>query len=449
MTAALIIFVITYLGIAFPRQAGIVFPGLILRGVSINRIWVPSFRTAAVTLGAALMLIFRVVSPEHAFALINWHTVLLLMGMTVLVWALVYDGHLNRVADRIFAGTQNQYSSLVRVVIGTVAVSALVINDNAVIVLSPLVVTWCVKRSVSAIPFLIALAMASNIGSVPSAFGNPQNAFVAFTADISVVEFAVHLFFIAVLSVPVLIVVIRMLYHKELSKPIPSISSIEVQEESPSWRHWLSLLVMAGVVLGFVISGFTGINMSMFALVGAGIILLVRPDLSLLLLTNVQQGLRHPRGLVREAGGSWTLPWFFAALFIVIGGITSQDRIFDAFAGITPTASASGVAQIHFLAVGVSQIISNVPFTILMTTTTLSEGTTDLLWLSLVSGATLAGNLTLLGAVANIIVAQQAAVQGVYLGFWEFARTGVVVTFTTVVLSMAVLLFQWRVGLLS
>jgi Na+/H+ antiporter NhaD/arsenite permease-like protein len=427
---ALVIFVITYTGVALTRLP-----------------WIRIDRPSAAFLGAVTMVLFGVLTPEQAIESIDWGTISLLLGMMVLVAALSRDGHVTWAANAVFGGARTQRAFLGRVVLVTAAASALLVNDTAVLVLTPLVLAFCLDRGISPLPFLIAEAMASNIGSVPSVVGNPQNVLVALQSGISFERFAIHLLPVALLSGVVLLAVVWWLYRDKLSTPLAQANPASSPSLMPSRK--LSPLVMSLVIIGFATSSWTGLELPLIALVGAGVILLTSSESPGELLTRVD----------------WVLLLFFASLFVVMGGISRQDFFADAVNAIRLSADVEGVAWVHGSALALSQVISNVPYTILMLPllsdlATLASGaipivsgqnqeSSDLLWLSLASGATLAGNLTLIGAVANLIVAQLAEREGVRIGFWEFTKAGVIVTLITMTLSVGLLLAQWWLGWLS
>jgi Na+/H+ antiporter NhaD/arsenite permease-like protein len=144
----------------------------------------------------------------------------------------------------------------------------------------------------------------------------------------------------------------------------------------------------------------------------------------------------------------WVLLLFFVGLFVVIGGAREAGvmDIMLQMVGVTP--DLQGILSLHLVSVIVSQLVSNVPLTMLVVP--IIEGIPgDLLWLSLASGATLAGNATLIGAVANIIVVERASREGVIVSFGEFLKVGVLVTVVTLAVSIGILALEWRLGLLA
>ncbi len=416
---ALVIFIITYIGVALTRLP-----------------FIPIDRPSAAFLGSVAMVLFGVLTPEEAVEAIDWGTIALLLGTMVVVSALSRDGYVERMASAIFGGARGQMAFLVRMVLVTGIASAVMVNDTAVLVLTPLVVAFCVSRDISPVPYLIAEAMASNIGSVPSAVGNPQNVLVALQSGISFERFALHLLPVAALAGAVLVAVVWWLYRPVLAKPMGQGTGYALARKGGqagdarnNGRRLASPIVMALVIVGFATSSWTRLELPLVALVGAAVMLLASRA--------------SPGELFKQV--DWVLLLFFASLFVVMGGIAKQEFFAEMARSIHVSADTEGIVWVHGSALVVSQAISNVPFTILMVPL-LAHESSDLLWLSLASGATLAGNLTLVGAVANLIVAQVAERDGVRLDFWEFTRAGVIVTLATVLLSVVLLALQWRLG---
>jgi Na+/H+ antiporter NhaD/arsenite permease-like protein len=178
-------------------------------------------------------------------------------------------------------------------------------------------------------------------------------------------------------------------------------------------------------------SRWTGVDVPLVALTGAGLVLACSG--------------RSPRDLFVRV--DWVLLLFFAGLFVVIGGAVGSgllDRVID----VAPlTGDFAGVALLHGLSLGLSQLVSNVPYVVLMTPIMQAQQS-DLLWLSLASAATLAGNLTLIGAVSNLIVAEEAAQEGVQITFGEFFKLGLPVTALSMGVSLVVLWVESALGFL-
>jgi Na+/H+ antiporter NhaD/arsenite permease-like protein len=171
------------------------------------------------------------------------------------------------------------------------------------------------------------------------------------------------------------------------------------------------------------------LDVSLVALVAGAAVLVVSPA--------------KPGELMRMV--DWVLLLFFAGLFIVIGG-AREAGVLDVFLDrIALSADMAGIVSIHIVSAIASQLVSNVPLT-LLAVPLLERAGSDLLWLSLASSATLAGNLTIIGAVANIIVVEGAAKEGITVPWGEFFRVGAVVTALTVLASIGILALEWQLG---
>ena len=144
---------------------------------------------------------------------------------------------------------------------------------------------------------------------------------------------------------------------------------------------------------------------------------------------------------------NWVLLLFFAGLFVVIFGAVHAGLFDTVVSRVQFQDGALGIGVVHGASLVMAQLVSNVPFTMLMLPV-MGNDASDPLWLSLAAGATLAGNLTLMGSVANLIVAESAAHQGVKLDFWEFLRLGLPVTLLTTRVSVAVIWTEYTLGLI-
>ncbi|MBM3945656.1 MAG: anion transporter, partial [SAR202 cluster bacterium] len=245
---ALAVFIVTYAAIALTKLP-------LVRRID---------RPAAALAGAVAMVAFGVLSFDEAVGIVDWGTIGLLLGMMVVVAALSRDGHLERAAALTFGRAGGPAALLVAVVVVTGVASAVLVNDTAVLVLTPLVVVAARRMGLPPVPFLIAEAMASNIGSVPSVVGNPQNVIVALQSGISFERFALHLLPVTVASGALLIGVIWLVFRKQLrpSNPDPSASpqgrpltpapqGSGVRVQGSGIRAYISPLVTVGVIAAF------------------------------------------------------------------------------------------------------------------------------------------------------------------------------------------------------
>jgi Na+/H+ antiporter NhaD/arsenite permease-like protein len=410
------ILVLTYIGVAITR----------LPRINVDR---PS---AAFT-GAVLMVVFGVLPFDAAVQAIDFQIIALLLGMMMLVAALERAGFFAYVATRLLSVGTTPVRLLVVVVIGTGVLSAVLVNDTVVLFLTPVVIQACRMLRANPVPYLIAEAMASNIGSTATIVGNPQNILIGVTSGISFARFFFHLAPVAALGCLALIAIVWLVYRREFSRAFAHDKDSQSVDNpgQPIESRWAGLILVP-VIVAFFLSSTLGVDVSLIALVtGAAVLLLSRA---------------RPSEIIGRV--DWVLLLFFVGLFIVIGGAREAGVMDVMLQMVSVTPDLQGILSLHLASVIVSPLVSNVPLTMLVVP--IIEGIPgNLLWLSLASGATLGGNATLIGAVANIIVVERASREGVIVSFGEFLKVGVLVTVVTLAISIGILALEWRLGLLT
>jgi len=423
MLAASIILGLTYIGIIFTR----------LPRVNIDR-------PAAALGGAVLMVLAGVLTFQQAVDALDFNTLTLLMGMMLLIGVLQRAGFFVFLASRSIAIARTPGKLLLVVVAATAIFSAFLVNDVVVLIFTPVIIQACRMLKVNPVPYLMAEAMASNIGSTATIVGNPQNMLIGVTSGISFVRFFLYLLPVAVLGSLILMGIV-FLFYRDMMEPRSvsadgparaatlAVASGQVLPAATSRLLRRSVPVLALTILGFFLSGSLGVAVPMIALVGGTVAMVV-------------SGIR-PSEVIRSV--DWVLLVFFGGLFVVIGGARHAGVLDIFLKTVRLDPGPGGIISMHLFSAGVSQIVSNVPLTML-TIPLIEHVPGDVLWISLAAGSTLGGNATLIGAVANIIVAEQAHRQGVELKFGEFARVGLVVTVLTVLVSILVLTAEWRLG---
>jgi len=432
---ALVIFIVTFLGVALTR----------LPKVTLDR-------PVVAFLGAVAMVVTGALTFDAAIAAIDWDTIALLLGMMLVIAGLQRDGYTQALAALCLEHARSPRALLVIVVAVTGIASAFLVNDAVVLVFTPIVVAHCRSRGLNPLPFLLAEAMASNIGGAATITGNPQNVLVGLKSGMSYGAFMFRLLPVAVLSSLALVAATFWLYRKELKAgeipPTPpsagsgqalykgGIASSPLSQRGARGDFLPrggfpkpSILILALVLAGFLSTRWTGLTVPLVAVAGGGLMLVVA---------------RHsPRELF--SGVDWLLLVFFGGLFVVIGGIVGHGYLDWAVDAVPITQDLPGLALLHGISLALSQIVSNVPYTVLMLPV-LEPQASDLLWLGLASSATLAGNLTLVGAVANLIVAEQARKDGVVITFRQFLRLGLPVTLATLLISLLALWAERLLG---
>lgn len=402
-TIALIIFVITYIGIIFTR----------LPKVNIDR---PS----AAFIGAVAMLAFSVVSFEEAVSFIDFNTIFLLLGMMIVVAALKFDGFFGLITEKTLQFANSRLKLLIGVVFITGIASAFLVNDAVVLIFTPIIISICQRVKINPLPYLIAEILSSNIGSVMTITGNPQNMLIGLNSGISYVDFLLKLFPISLVGLVFCIFVVRLIYRKEFRDK--SKLSYVASDKYNVRDMYSSIIVFVLVVLAFFFGKLLGLSIAVIALVGASLIILF--------------GKHKPEKLIKDV--DWVLLLFFASLFIVVGAV-QKVGLLDGILNIGLEENFAGLISIHSISLVLSQVLSNVPYTVLMLPL-MNVVDSETLWLALASASTLAGNATIIGAMANIIVIESADNFGVKIGFWEFFKSGIIITILTFVVSVSLLL---------
>lgn len=410
MLTAAVILTVTYIGIAFA--------------------WLPRVnidRPAAAFIGGLLMVLFGIISFGEAVTAINFHILGLLLGMMMLIAGLQAVGFFNLVVVKSLSIADTPRRLLLLVVTATAVASAFFVNDAVVLLFTPIIVQTCRQRQVNPVPYLIAEAMASNIGSTATIVGNPQNMLIGITAGISFTRFFLYLLPVAAVATIVLIFLAYGFYRRDFSHKFVADSMTAPPYDVAAIKRLTPVLVM--VLLSFFLSSYIRLEISLIALGGAALILVV--------------GRVKPAVVIRSV--DWVLLLFFAGLFVVIEG-AHHAGVLDVFTReIVVTPDFVGITSISVVSTIVSQVVSNVPLTMLVIPV-IKNVPGDTLWIALAAGSTLGGNLTIIGAVANIIVVEIAARDGVTIGFVEFLKIGVAVTVVTVGAAILILGAEYWLG---
>jgi Na+/H+ antiporter NhaD/arsenite permease-like protein len=381
----------------------------------------PIERPAVAMLGGALMLVLGVLTPAEAIAAINLDVILLLVGMMVLVSGLDVCGFFDVVSTRIAARAKSQASFLVWLMVTTAALSAVVLNDTIALLVTPVVVRSARALRVNPVPYLVAVAISANVGSVATEVGNPQNAFIAIQSGIPFLTFTAYLFPVTVACLAVSIGLVWFVFRKDLALPLTPAASL------PSARpQRRGMAFTLGVTLAVAVAFFASSTpawLPLIALVGGSFVLFFLPSVSTV----------TPRALIAKV--DWSIILFFIGLFIVLEGVqvsglsaVIQGGFTSAFGG-----RSGGLPWLVGLSALLSNLISNVP-AVLLLATVVPRGSTQL-WLGLAASSTLAGNATILGAACNVIVVQVASRDGVSVSMRDFVKAGLPVTAATLILS--------------
>jgi Na+/H+ antiporter NhaD/arsenite permease-like protein len=408
-------------------------------------------RPAGALLGALGMVLCGTVSTTEAIhKAVNFDTLILLFGMMV-VCAYMMEARLFRYVSWL---TLTHVRSARTLLIATVAVSgllsAVLVNDTICLMVTPLVVACCRDARLKPLPFLLAVCFGANAGSVATPTGNPQNMIIATLSGIPYTRFVLSLGLPALLSMTVVAAVLLLLFRRDLpAGPLPVHAGNDAAASSrPRLDPMLSglcLVVLFGILVGFVI----GYSLAWTSLVGAALLVLL--------------GRRSPRLVLERI--DHVLLVFFAGLFVVVYGVGKAGIAELLFARLTPYLGETPLGQATVFAgftLVLSQLVSNVPFVLLASHFVPHYKDPTLMWLSMAMVSTLAGNLTIVGSVANIIVldtaekhlgrgaasAASGSASGFRVSFFQFLGYGAIVTLLTTGLSLALLYLERSFGLI-
>jgi Na+/H+ antiporter NhaD/arsenite permease-like protein len=380
----------------------------------------PLNRPAAALLGTVLMVAGGVLTPEQAYRAVDYDTLVLLLGMMLISAYLFLAGFFDWAADWILRVAKTPQSLLLNLICTSGILSALLVNDTVCLMLTPLVVAVMVRGKLPLPPYLLALAMSANVGSVATLVGNPQNMIIGHLSGIPFLRFSASLLPVAVVGLAIQYAVLSFGFRNVLRNAV--IHRPEAQSRKLDRR----LLILTLAVLALVFVGFmAGLNLPWTALAGGALVMVL-----------ARRDTHEVLKLV-----DWHLLVFFAALFVVVEGLNGTglpDQIYrrvHPIFGVTAGSQAWNLAW--FSALG-SNVFSNVPFVLVAGKWIGNFAQPELMWKVMALATTFAGNLTILGSVANVIVVESARTQ-VEVGFWDYARYGIPVTILTTLLGMGIL----------
>lgn len=412
MTTALIIFVLTYVAVAGQRLP-----------------WVLVDRPAGALCGAVAMVAFGVLSVQDAYAAISLDTVALLLGMMVIAAYLMEAAFFRAAAWFVVTRTRSARSLLWALCFVAGGLSALLVNDTVCLMFTPLVVAVIIEAELPPLPYLLALATSSNIGGMVTYTGNPQNMIVGATPGAPpYLEYLGLVLPAGVLCLTVNAALLGWLFRREL----PAGVLRDRAPPKPQLDRVLAGKGLAALAL-FVTLAATGHPLAGAAMAAAALLILVAR-------------VAPRKALLRV---DWVLLLFFAGLFVVVRGLEKSGALARAIEPIAPAIAAGGAAgELAFAAFTVvgSNVVSNVPF-VLVAVRWVAE-MPDPRWgfILLAVASTLAGNLTLFGSMANLIVFESAGPRG-KIGFARFLRFGIVLTVASLCVALGVLWIERRLGL--
>jgi Na+/H+ antiporter NhaD/arsenite permease-like protein len=388
---------------------------LTILGVAVGR-W-PLLRAdrATITLiGVAALLAAGSLTLQQAYDHVDLNTLLLLFSMMLLNGNLYIAGFFAIVTQRVVRLAHSPRTLLGLIILASGVLSALFLNDTVVLMLTPIVLDITAALKLRPLPFLLGLATAANVGSAATITGNPQNIYIGAASGISYARFAAALAPTALIGLGLCWLVIAVVHRADLRD-----TTLAVPEVARA-RVLRPLLLKSALVVPAMLALFLiGVPTPLAALLAAAALLFTRR--------------LRPERIYRVV--DWPLLVFFAGLFVVTGSLETQGLTAQLFALLAPVARA-GLVPFGLATVALSNLISNVPAVLLLQGLVPAFPDQQRAWLTLAAASTLAGNLTLLGSVANLIVAEVAARWGVRVTFGDYLRVGLPVTVLTVTVAL-------------
>ncbi len=395
LIAAYVIFAASYLVFAIGK-----FPGLKID------------RPGAAIIGAVAMIAFRIVRPADALNFIDFSTLVLLFSMMLIVGNLRLAGFFEWNVEVVLRRLKPAHL-LPAVIFTSGFLSAFFVNDIVCLVMAPFVLNIARRMKLQPMPYLLALATSSNIGSVATITGNPQNMLIASFSAIRYRDFLLHLGPIAVVGLLLDWAILHWIHFRNASLP-------QMEPKIPLPELDASHLAKPAVVVTAVVVGFfVGVPPAMMAALGAAALLITR---------NLE-----PRKLYEQV--DWGLLVFFVGLFLIVGGAENAGIV----AKMLDLAQHWNLHQMPVFAVVVaviSNVVSNVPAVMLLKSAVPAFPDPHMTWLVLAMASTLAGNLTITGSVANLIVVEGARGE-IEIGFWDYFRVGLPITLVTLLVGWA------------
>lgn len=414
MIVALIIFAVLYLIISFEV---------------INK-------TVVALFGASIFLVLKIIGAEEAYSIIDWNVIFLLISMMIIVGITKRTGFFQYVAIRAAKSVKGEPVAILILLSVICAVfSALLDNVTTVLIIVPVTILIAVELGISPIPFVISIAISSNIGGTATLIGDPPNIMIGSSAGFSFMDFVVTLGPPAAVSLLLYLLIIYFHFRKKL------IVSTERKARIMEFDHTKAitdkkllvkcLCVLTAVITGFLLHGVLHLEASSIAMLGASV---------LMLITRVDDLDEVFRDI------EWGTIFFFVGLFILVGGLVETGAIKLA-AQYLLSLTSGDIEKTSILMIWVSGIFSafvdNIPYVATMIPLVhdmgLSLGAEAItpIWWSLALGACLGGNGTLVGASANVVSAGLAGKSGYKITFMEFTKYG----FGFMILSLAVSTF--------
>ena len=402
--AAGAIFVASYLALAVGK----------VPGLSIDR-------AGVALVGAVLMVACGAMPLADAYRAVDFNTITLLLGMMIVVANLRLSGFFALATAFVARRARRPLLLLCAVIAVSGVFSAFLVNDAICLVLAPLIVELAIGLRRNPVPYLLGVAMASNVGSVATITGNPQNIMIGSFSGIPYVRFAAALAPVAAVGLLLTAVLLALLHREEFR------AGVRLEPKLPRLRGnrtliWRSVIATCVVVVLF----FAGVPPAEAAIVIGGLLLLTRRVKSKRVYAEID----------------WSLLLMFTGLFIIVAGAERMLLTPDVVRAVTQW-HLNHIPALSAVTAVLANLVSNVPAVLLLEPFVAVQPDHDTAWLTVAMASTLAGNFTVLGSIANLIVVEKAAQRGVRIGFWAYFRVGAPLTLLTIVCGALWLMRPW------
>jgi len=376
-------------------------------------------RVGAALAGAVAMVAIGGLGEREALAAVDFPTLGLLLGMMIVVANLRLSGALGAAARALIARSRSGFGILAMTILASGVLAAFFINDVVCLALAPIVIELAEMVDTAPAPFLLALATASNIGSAATITGNPQNMIVAGFAHLGYRAFVLRMAPAAIAGLAIDYAVIAFIYRMELRAIGPRAAAIRLRPvRGSAWFRAKSAAIAIGALAAFVL----GYRTDLTALAAGAISLFTR---------------RVKPGRVYRLV-DWTMLLMFGGLFIVVAG-AEQTGFQNALVRSIGVGRLTNTAVLTVVVAALSNLVSNVPAVMLFRPLYHSLALGPQAALVIAGASTFAGNLTVVGSIANLIVIEQARRERIEIGFGEYMRVGVPVTILTMAAGIAMI----------
>jgi Na+/H+ antiporter NhaD/arsenite permease-like protein len=402
-------------------------------------------RVAVVCAGAAVMIIIGATNADSAFYShetgIDWNVIFLLLGMMIIVGVIHKTGLFEYLAIRAIQLAKGRpRQAFVYLLLLVAFCSALLDNVTTIMLAVPMTIMVAKYLKVHPVPFILAEVFVSNIGGAATLIGDPPNIIIASKAGLDFNSFLIHMAPMVLAVLAVIIPMLVLMFNKELKnkakdrKAVMKLDASSFIQDKPLLIK--SLIVLTLVIVAFVLHSVLHLEPSVIAMIGAGV---------LVLISNLK-----PEQFARDV--EWGTLVFFAALFIMVGALVNVGALkivadaIGSFVGDDGALAAGAIVIVSALASG---IVDNIPYVTSMAPVvqqlndSISTITNDGLWWALAFGADFGGNMTIVGASANVVAVGLAYASGYKITFWQFAKYGIPVTVVSTAMALPYVLIRY------